>query len=165
MPRMRVVHTRASRACSSTATSTPLAPAPPDGLGRLMTSVGEDATGAGGSRAELGRFGEELAARFLRDCGMEVVERNWRCEHGEVDIVARDGDWLVICEVKTRRGTAFGDPVEGVTLAKALRLRRLAVAYLGERGGHRGQVRIDVVGVLCPRGGTPEVRHIRGLGS
>jgi putative endonuclease len=130
-----------------------------------MTSVGETAGGTPSGRAALGRYGEDLAARYLRDRGMEVVERNWRCEHGEVDIVARDSGCLVICEVKTRRGTGFGDPVEAVTVAKALRLRRLAAAYLRAHGGHPGPVRVDVVGVLCRRGLPPEVRHVVGVGS
>src|SRR5690348_6271287 len=59
--------------------------------------------------AALGRYGEALAVRYLREQGMEVVDRNWRCEIGEVDIVARDGDCLVICEVKTRRSSGFGE--------------------------------------------------------
>ncbi len=130
-----------------------------------MTSVGDTASGAVTPRVALGRYGEELVARYLRDLGMEVVDRNWRCEHGEVDIVARDGPCLVVCEVKTRRGLAFGDPVEAVTVAKALRLRRLAQAYLRQHPGHRGPVRIDVVGVLCEAGQLPRVRHVRGVGS
>lgn len=116
-------------------------------------------------RARLGRYGEDLAARYLRDLGYEVVERNWRCEHGEVDLVARDGDCLVVCEVKTRRGTGFGHPVEAVTLRKALRLRRLAAAYVRERRLRPGDLRIDVVGVLCRPGSPAEVRHVVGVGS
>lgn len=116
-------------------------------------------------RAGLGRYGEELAARYLRERGMEVLERNWRCEHGEVDIVALDDGCLVVCEVKTRRGTAFGEPVEAVTVAKALRLRRLAAAFVRYRGGHDGGLRIDVVGVLCRPGRPAEVRHVVGVGS
>ena len=116
-------------------------------------------------RSRLGRYGETLAARYLEDRGLAVVERNWRCEHGEIDIVALDGDVLVVCEVKTRRGTAFGDPVEAVTVGKALRLRRLAASYLSAHGGHRGPVRVDVVGILCRPGRAPEVRHVVGVGS
>lgn len=129
-----------------------------------MTSVGETAGGPVPARAALGRYGEDIAARYLRDRGMELLERNWRCEHGEVDIVARDGRWLVVCEVKTRRGTGFGEPVEAVTVAKALRLRRLAVAYLRDHGGHPGPVRIDVVGILCEPGRPAVVRHVEGVG-
>ena len=129
-----------------------------------MGTTRSAATGAG-TRARLGRYGEDLAARYLREQGLEVVERNWRCEHGEVDIVARQGGCLVVCEVKTRRGTGFGDPVEAVTVAKALRLRRLAAAYVRVRGLHPAQVRIDVVGVLCVPGRAPVLSHVAGVGS
>jgi putative endonuclease len=113
----------------------------------------------------LGRDGEDLAVRYLRDHGMEVVERNWRCEHGEVDVVAVDGDCLVICEVKTRRSLAFGEPVEAVTPAKAARLRRLAATYVRGRGTGSARVRIDVLGIVFRVGQPPVVRHVRGVGS
>jgi putative endonuclease len=96
---------------------------------------------------------------------MEVIDRNWRCEHGEVDVVARDGDCLVICEVKTRRPSGFGDPVEAVTFAKAMRLRRLAGAYLSAHPVGPTRVRVDVVGILCRRGSPPVLRHVVGVGS
>jgi putative endonuclease len=124
--------------------------------------------------AALGRYGEALAVRYLREQGMEVLDRNWRCEHGEVDVVARDGDCLVICEVKTRRSSGFGEPVEAVTFAKAVRLRRLAAAYLAHasaeataRGGaaRAAEVRVDVVGILCRPGRPAVVRHVVGVGS
>lgn len=116
-------------------------------------------------RTALGRYGEDLAARYLRERGLTVLERNWRCEHGEVDIVATDGGCLVVCEVKTRSSTTFGDPVEAVTVAKALRLRRLAAAYVRERGLHPDALRIDVIGVLAEPGRAVRVRHVEGLGS
>ena len=117
--------------------------------------------------AALGRYGEALAVRYLREQGMEVVDRNWRCEIGEVDIVARDGDCLVICEVKTRRSSGFGEPVEAVTFAKAVRLRHLAAAYLAGQAGRAqvSQVRVDVVGILCRPGRPAVVRHVVGVGS
>jgi len=126
-------------------------------LARMTTTRGE--------RTRLGRYGEDLAVRYLRDLGMEVLDRNWRCEHGEVDVVARDGDCVVFCEVKTRRSSGFGEPVEAVTFAKAMRLRRLAAAYLRAHRPGLGQVRIDVVGVLCRPGEPAVVRHVVGLGS
>jgi putative endonuclease len=122
-------------------------------------------TSARGHRVSLGRFGEDLAVRYLREQGMEILDRNWRCEHGEVDVVARDGDCLVICEVKTRVPSRFGDPVEAVTGAKAMRLRRLAGAYLSAHACGAGRVRVDVIGILCPPGGPPVLRHVVGLGS
>jgi putative endonuclease len=118
-----------------------------------------------GPRESLGRYGEELAVRYLREQGMEVLERNWRCAHGEVDVVARDGDCLVICEVKTRRPSGFGDPVEAVTFAKAMRLRRLAGAYVSAHPAGFTRLRIDVVGILCRPGSPPVVRHVVGVGS
>ena len=113
----------------------------------------------------LGRFGEELAVRYLREQGMEVIGRNWRCPHGEVDVIAMDGNCLVICEVKTRAPSAFGDPVEAVTAAKARRLRRLAGAYLSAHPSAPEAVRVDVIGILCPPGRPPVLRHVVGLGS
>ena len=124
--------------------------------------------------AALGRYGEALAVRYLREQGMEVLERNWRCAHGEVDVVARDGRCLVIVEVKTRRSSGFGEPVEAVTFAKAVRLRRLAAAYLaqaadaapGEGARERAaEVRVDVVGILCRPGRPAVLRHVVGVGS
>ena len=105
----------------------------------------------------LGRYGEELATRYLRERGMQVLERNWRCPEGEIDIVALDGNCLVVCEVKTRAGTGAGDPVEAVTWEKANRLRRLAAAYLRSRPGSVAHARIDVIGVLAERGRPPVV--------
>ena len=100
----------------------------------------------------LGKAGEDLAERYLLDRGMSVIERNWRCEHGEVDVVAVDGACLVICEVKTRRSVAFGEPVEAVTHAKAARLRRLAAAYVRDHETGCAAVRVDVLGILFAAG-------------
>ncbi|WP_406092028.1 YraN family protein [Streptomyces sp. NBC_01013] len=116
------------------------------------------------ARGALGRYGEDLAARLLTDAGMTVLERNWRCRAGEIDIVAKDGDALVICEVKTRREGAFEHPMAGVTPAKADRLRRLAELWLARHGGPPpGGVRIDLVGVVLPRRGAPLAEHARGV--
>lgn len=113
--------------------------------------------------SEVGAYGERLAARYLAEAGLRVLERNWRCAQGEVDIVALDGDCLVVCEVKTRRRQTFGDPVEAVTWRKAARLRRLAACWLAEHPGQVGDVvdvRVDVVGVLRPRSGPARVEHL-----
>ncbi|MFC5953679.1 YraN family protein [Streptomyces sp. NPDC005774] len=117
------------------------------------------------ARNALGRYGEALAARRLEQAGMTVLERNWRCGRtGEIDIVARDGDVLVVCEVKTRRATSFQHPMEAITPAKADRLRGLAQRRLQEHGGAPpGGVRIDLVGVLLPKRGAPRVEHVRGV--
>ncbi|HZG03776.1 MAG TPA: YraN family protein [Streptomyces sp.] len=120
-------------------------------------------------REALGRYGEDLAARRLREAGMAVLERNWRCPSGEIDIVARDADALVICEVKTRRAGPYEHPMAAITPRKAERLRRLAARWLTERWLARygrpptGGVRIDLVGVVLPERGAPLVQHVRGV--
>lgn len=112
----------------------------------------------------LGRQGEDVAASYLADQGFTVVERNWRCEHGELDVIAVDGRDTVFVEVKTRSSTAFGHPFEAITDAKLARLRRLASAWCEAQAGARpGVIRIDVVSVLIRDGGLPLVEHLRGV--
>jgi len=116
-------------------------------------------------RTALGRFGEQVAAQHLQAEGLVVLDRNWRCDLGEIDIVARSGRVLVVAEVKTRRGTQFGHPWEAVTPAKAARLRRLAARWLADHAARPAEVRIDVVGVLVPRRrGGVVVEHLAGVG-
>jgi putative endonuclease len=111
----------------------------------------------------LGHYGETLALRHLLDQGMVLLDRNWRCDLGEIDLVLRDRDVLVFCEVKTRSSLAFGSPLEGVTEQKAARLRRLAARWLTEHAVRPAEVRIDLVGVLVPRSGSLEVEHVTGI--
>jgi len=115
------------------------------------------------SSGALGSYGERLAARYLTESGVQVLDRNWRCTQGEIDIVALDQGCLVVCEVKTRRGVGFGSPVEAVTPAKAARLRRLAASWL-ERHHHLvsgvQDVRVDVIGIIRPRHGPALVEHL-----
>jgi putative endonuclease len=111
----------------------------------------------------VGEYGERLAAEHLRADGMEILDRRWRCPIGEVDIVAADAGCLVVVEVKTRRSTVAGLPVEAVTPAKRARLRRLAAAWLADHPTGWPEVRIDVVSVLVPRHGGPVVDHLRGV--
>ncbi|MYQ46188.1 YraN family protein [Streptomyces sp. SID4985] len=117
------------------------------------------------ARNGLGRYGEDLAARRLTEAGMSILERNWRCGRaGEIDIVARDGDTLVVCEVKTRRGGGFEHPMAAVTPRKARRLLGLAERWVHSHGGAPpGGVRVDLVGVLLPRRGAAAVEHARGV--
>jgi putative endonuclease len=112
----------------------------------------------------IGAYGEGLAARRLVESGMVVVDRNWRCDAGEIDLVLRDGDVLVFCEVKTRSDSSHGHPLEAVGPDKAARLRRLAGRWLHEHDVHARGVRVDVVGVLLGRSGAPEVTHLKGVG-
>jgi putative endonuclease len=111
----------------------------------------------------VGDYGERLAQRHLAAQGMTVLGRGWRCTEGEIDILALDGDCLVVCEVKTRRSLAAGTPLDAVTPTKMARLRRLAAAWLSENGGGYRDVRIDVVGVVVPPRGRATVEHLRGV--
>jgi putative endonuclease len=114
----------------------------------------------------IGRFGEQVAVDHLVADGMIVLDRNWRCRAGELDVVALDGAVLVVVEVKTRSSVAFGVPAESVTPAKASRIRRLAAQWMAE---HRAEydrpgwpeLRFDVVAVVGGRGAAPEVEHVR----
>jgi len=128
-------------------------------------TTGGSGTAGGRAAAMLGRYGEQLAVRYLREQGLEIVERNWRCELGEIDIVALDGRCLVVCEVKTRRSAAFGAPTTQVTVAKLARLRRLAGAWLSQHDAQVDDVRIDVIGVLRPRRGACELEHLVSVAS
>lgn len=111
----------------------------------------------------IGTFGENIAADHLTGLGMVVLARNWRCRYGEVDIVARDGSTLVICEVKTRTSLLHGTPLEAVTGRKALRLRRLASHWLEVHDVQPDAVRIDVVSVFVPPKGAPRVERVAGV--
>lgn len=119
--------------------------------------------GPAAPRLALGRYGEDLAARHLAGLGMVVLDRNWRCPAGEIDLVLRDGDVLVVCEVKTRSSSVCGSPHEAITTAKLARLRRLAEAWIHAHDVHPADVRLDLVAVLRPRRGPSQVEHVRGL--
>lgn len=110
----------------------------------------------------LGDYGERIAAAHLIAAGMTILDRNWRCPEGEIDIVAREGNVLVVCEVKTRRSNGFGDPLEAINPVKAQRLRRLAASWLRAHDVHPAEIRIDAVGVMRPDRGPAEVDHLRG---
>ena len=114
-------------------------------------------------RKAVGDYGEQVAERHLVAAGMVLLDRNWRCDLGEIDLVARDGDTLVVCEVKTRRGLDYGSPLEAVTARKASRLRRLAMRWVAEHGIRPREVRIDVVGVLRRPQGAALIEHLRGV--
>ncbi len=116
----------------------------------------------------VGRFGEQVAAEHLSGRGLDVVDRNWRCREGELDIVARDGETLVFVEVKTRSSLAFGAPAEAIDARKAARVRRLALRWIEARRAAGDptcwtSVRFDVVSVLRARSAPLEVDHLVGV--
>ncbi|WP_067669588.1 YraN family protein [Nocardia miyunensis] len=111
----------------------------------------------------LGAHGEELAAQYLRAAGMDIVERNWRCRYGELDLIARDAEVTAFVEVKTRSGLRFGIPAEAVTFTKQQRIRRLALLWLNEQQGPWRQIRFDVVSVLVKSGSDPVIEHLKAV--
>jgi putative endonuclease len=98
-----------------------------------------------------GRLGEEQAAAYLEAAGYEIITRNWRCERGEIDIVAREGSTLVFVEVKARRSGRFGTPSDAVDLRKQERLRSLAMRYIHTTGQSAASYRFDVAAVDLQR--------------
>lgn len=111
----------------------------------------------------VGDFGEQFAADYLSACGVRIVERNWRCQLGEIDIIGFDAGTLVFYEVKTRRSTRYGSPAEAVTPSKAARLRRLAVRWLSEHPQSAREIRIDVMALTLSAQGETQVEHLRGV--
>lgn len=111
----------------------------------------------------VGSYGEQVAVNHLQRNGFVVLARNWRCELGEIDIVAKDGDCLVVVEVKTRRSDRFGSPAEAVTPAKQARLRRLTARWIADAGVHPPRVRIDVLAIRPQRSGPAHVDHLRAV--
>ncbi len=124
-----------------------------------MSTVEQPASGA--PHIELGRWGEELAARYLEGAGYVVLSRNWRCREGELDLVATDRERLVFLEVKTRTGVSFGTPAEAVTPDKADRIRRLAHHWQRAFMLRWCPVRYDIIAILAPADAPPRVRHIK----
>jgi len=112
----------------------------------------------------LGRAGEQAAVDYLEGCGFRILDRNWRCADGEIDIVAVERHTLVVCEVKTRSCTRFGTPLDAVGRAKRARLRRLAAQWLRAHGIRYDQIRIDVLGLLRDDADGFTIRHVRGVG-
>jgi putative endonuclease len=136
-----------------------------------MSAVSRSATTTGDRRGTVGRLGERAAARHLEESGFQVLERNYRCREGEIDLIAASRETLVFCEVKTlvarglpRRGPAH--LLESVTPSKRAQVRRLARGWLAEhRHGtllaRRPNVRFDAIGVLlAPDGSLLALEHV-----
>lgn len=120
-------------------------------------------------RRAVAQWGEDLAVALLEDDGLVVIERNWRCRAGEVDIIAVETapdatTVLVVCEVKSRVGYDFGDPLESVTPQKMARMRRVTGAYLAECRPGTDLIRFDAIGVVVSGDRAPQLTHVRGIG-
>ena len=114
-------------------------------------------------RRTLGKLGEDLACQSVMQQGWEVLARNWRSHRVEIDIVARDANAIVFCEVKTRRTNACGVPAEAVTQIKRRHMRQAALYWLAAHQGVRGPIRFDVIGVSFDASSQPRITHIKGI--
>lgn len=112
----------------------------------------------------VGQRGEVLAARYLEESGLRVIDRNWRCSDGEIDIVALDGVVLVVVEVKSRSSLDYGHPFEAITEPKLQRLQRLSAAWRRSHGLRFRQHRIDAVSVLQQGNEPAKVEHLKAVG-
>jgi putative endonuclease len=112
-------------------------------------------------RKETGDRGEDLAANMLEKSGFEILERNYRYGHGEIDIIAKESGILVFIEVKTRKNLEFGRPESGITKNKQRQIRKIAEAYLYEKRISDVDCRIDLVAVLLKKNLPPEINHIK----
>jgi len=108
---------------------------------------------------DLGKIGEDLAEKHLIRIGYKVLQRNWHSGHDELDIIARDGDWLVIVEVKTRTTDHYGEPEMEVKPAKQRSIVRTADAYI-QLTDYKGETRFDVIGILLG-GGKVILNHVK----
>lgn len=115
------------------------------------------------AKDQLGRRGEATAAQFLERGGLRIVDRNWRCASGEIDLVAVDGSTLVIVEVKTRSSDDFGQPLEAISAGKLARLYVLASKWARAHDLRFSGFRIDAVGVLDDGRGAPRIEHVRAV--
>jgi len=115
------------------------------------------------SNQQLGQMGEDLAATYLRSSGFVILDRNFRSHRVELDIVARDKNTLVFCEVKTRRTINQGLPIEAITPTKMEHLRSAALGWLGSHRIRTSGIRFDAIGILYASDGTHTISHIRGV--
>lgn len=120
------------------------------------------------SKKQIGVSGEDLACAELERQGMHILERNWRCQLGEIDIVAAEdgptGLILVFCEVKCRSGLGFGHPLEAITYTKMRTLRQLAAVWMREHRVKAPSIRLDAIGVVLQPGFEPTLKHVRAVG-
>ena len=114
------------------------------------------------NRAQTGRIGEDLAAEHLERQGYQIIDRNWRCSLGELDIVAFAGGLTVAVEVKTRRSARFGPPLEAITEEKLARLRLLAVEWMRAHD-RRGRIRLDAIGIELKPEGRARIQHVEAM--
>jgi putative endonuclease len=113
-------------------------------------------------RRALGQRGEELVAEWYTANGYRILDRNWRCRAGELDLVLERDRTVVFCEVKTRTSTRFGAPVEAVTRQKQQRIRGLAARWLADGAVGHHALRFDVASVMLRPGDDPLIEVVEG---
>ncbi|MDH6237486.1 YraN family protein [Cryobacterium sp. CG_9.6] len=112
---------------------------------------------------QLGRYGEDCAAAYLVAEGYSVIDRNWRCPDGEVDLIVERGAEVVFVEVKTRSSVSFGHPFEAITAEKLARMRRLAGLWCSQAQVWPAHIRVDAIAVIAARGREPVIEHLQGV--
>ncbi len=116
-------------------------------------------------RRRVGMAGEQAARVYLENKGYEIIETNYRCTIGEIDIIAREGKTLVFVEVRTKTGTAYGRPEESIDLRKARQLRRLVFFYLQQKKLNSTSCRLDLIAVMLDKKemAAQELKHLKGI--
>ncbi len=112
------------------------------------------------TRISLGKQGEDIATAHLKKNGFQIITRNYRQKSGEIDIIARDGEWLVFVEVKTRKSLRYGQPFEAVTQKKQTQIGRVALDYLTRNKLLDQAVRFDVISIIVKRDGNTDIEHL-----
>lgn len=113
------------------------------------------------NKRSTGSYGEKLAVEFLKSIGFEIVEQNYHFGHGEIDIIAKDKEFLVFVEVKYRKNLEYGEPEYAITKGKQNQIKKIAEAYLAEREIKNQDCRIDVIAILHLSGEKPKINHYK----
>ncbi|GIK20667.1 MAG: YraN family protein [Ignavibacterium sp.] len=111
------------------------------------------------NKKDFGKDGEEIAAKYLLKKGFEILKRNYRLSHGEIDIIAKDGDTLVFVEVKTRKNLEYGEPEYAITKKKIQQLKKIAELYLFDKQIEEADCRFDVIAIILGSENNPQITH------
>lgn len=112
-------------------------------------------------KENLGKKGEKVAVKYLKNLGLEIIECGFKAMRGEIDIIARENDTIVFVEVKTRKTNEFGSPLEAVDSRKQSQIKKIASIYILRRYQRFIPCRFDVVGITVKEGGDYEISHVR----
>jgi putative endonuclease len=112
-------------------------------------------------RKDLGEWGEKLATKYLKSKGYQILERNYSCKMGEIDIIVEKGEFLIFIEVKTRRSDSYGLPQAAVNYYKQEKIKKVALYYLGNIEDNDLQIRFDVISIML-KGVKPQIDHFQG---